>query len=52
MEEAGGMIPRVLVVQRPLDVDDVELAIAADGNVAVELADREFFDAVVVDLSL
>jgi CheY-like chemotaxis protein len=52
MEEAGGMAPRVLVVQRPLEVDGIEWAIARDGNDALDQAEREFFDTVVVDLRL
>jgi CheY-like chemotaxis protein len=52
MEEAGGMVPRVLVVQRPLDVEDVEIAVALDGPEAITRAASEPFDALLVDLSL
>ncbi|HTL85325.1 MAG TPA: response regulator [Acidimicrobiia bacterium] len=52
MEEAGGMVPRVLVVQRPPDVDDVEVAIALDGPEAITRATTEAFDALLLDLSL
>src|SRR5438552_3283477 len=46
------VVPRVLVVQRGLDVDGVEQAIAPDGDAALDLLDREPFDAVVLDLAL
>ena len=46
------MVPRVLVVQRPLDIDDVEIAIALDGPEAITRAACEPFDALVIDLSL
>jgi DNA-binding response OmpR family regulator len=46
------MAARVLAVQQRLDVDDVEWAIAPDGETACSWADRDAFDTVVVDLSL
>jgi DNA-binding response OmpR family regulator len=51
MEESA-VVPRVLVVQRGLDVDDVEQAVAPDGDAALALLDAETFDAVVIDLAL
>jgi DNA-binding response OmpR family regulator len=51
MEEFA-VVPRVLVVHRGLDVDDVEQAVAPDGDAALALLDAEPFDAVVVDLGL
>jgi CheY-like chemotaxis protein len=44
--------PRVLVVQQRPDVDDVEWAVAPDGETAVAQLREEPFDAVLVDLSL
>ena len=46
------MVPRVLVVQRPFDVEDVEIAIAVDGPEAITRAATEPFDALLIDLSL
>ena len=46
------MAPRVLVVQRELEIDGVEQAVVADGEAALALLDREPFDAVVVDTAL
>jgi CheY-like chemotaxis protein len=43
---------RILVVQRPLDVDGVDQHIAADGDAALGLVEEQSFDAVVLDLSL
>jgi DNA-binding response OmpR family regulator len=42
----------VLVVQRPLDVDDVEQTVAPDGDTAMAIFDAAPFDAIVVDLGL
>ena len=46
------MAARVLAVQRALDVDDVEWAVAPDGETACSWAERDVFDTVVIDLSL
>jgi DNA-binding response OmpR family regulator len=46
------VVPRVLVVQRDLDIDGIEQAVAPDGDTAVALLDTEQFDAVVLDLDL
>ena len=46
------MAARVLVVQHSPDVDGVEWAVAADGPGALERAETEPFDAVIVDTSL
>ncbi len=47
------MAPRVLVVHKRLDLGaDVEQVVAGDGDAALDLAVREPFDAVVVDLRL
>ena len=46
------MAPRVLAVQRPLELDGIDWEVAADGNAAIDLAERELFDTAVVDLSL
>lgn len=46
------MVPRVLAIQTTIDVEDVELAVAADGPAALSYLDREPFDAVVIDLAL
>ena len=51
MEESA-VVPRVLVVQRGLDVDNVEQAVAVDGDAALALLDAQSFDAVVLDLHL
>jgi CheY-like chemotaxis protein len=50
-------VPRVLMVQRDLcndcpDLEDVEPAIAADGETALSWLRRERFDAVLLDLRL
>ena len=45
-------MPRVLVVQRDLDVEGVERAVAPDGETALGLLSHDDFDALVVDLSL
>jgi CheY-like chemotaxis protein len=44
--------PRVLVVERGLDLGDVEQTVAPDGESALALLAHEAFDAVVLDLSL
>ena len=46
------MTPRVLMVQRGPDLEDVEPVIAGDGDAALRLLRRERFDAVIVDLGL
>lgn len=51
------MVPRVLMVQRDLsfdgpDLEDIEPAIAPDGETALGVLRRERFDAVLVDLRL
>ena len=51
------MVPRVLMVQRDLyfdgpDLEDLEPAIAADGETALSWLRRERFDAVLLDLRL
>jgi DNA-binding response OmpR family regulator len=46
------VVPRVLAIQAAIDVDGVELAVAADGPGALASLDREPFDAVVIDLAL
>ena len=56
------MVPRVLMVRRDLEldepdldepvVDEIEPAIAPDGDTALAMLRREHFDAVLVDLAL
>jgi CheY-like chemotaxis protein len=51
------VVPRVLMVQRDLyfdgpDLEDLEPAVAADGETALSWLRRERFDAVLVDLRL
>ncbi len=46
------MAPRVLMVQRGPDLEDVEPVIAGDGDAALGLLRRERFDALIVDLGL
>src|SRR5258708_4586412 len=55
----SGMVPRVLMVRRDVeleldgpDFDEVEPAIAPDGEAALAMLRREHFDAVLVDLAL
>jgi CheY-like chemotaxis protein len=50
MEEVCAVAPRVLVIQRAFDVEGVEQVVAPDGEAAVALLQREWFDAVFVDL--
>ena len=44
------MAPRVLVIQRGLEFDGIEQVVAPDGEAAVALLQREWFDAVLLDL--
>ena len=44
------MAPRVLVIETALDLDGVEQVVAPNGEAAVGLLQREWFDAVVLDL--
>jgi CheY-like chemotaxis protein len=46
------VVPRLLAVQQAVDVWDVEQAVVTDGEAALELLDRERFDAVLLDLNL
>jgi CheY-like chemotaxis protein len=46
------VVPRVLVVQRELEIDGVEQAVVPDGEAALALLAREPFDAVFVDTAL
>jgi len=46
------VVPRVLMVQQGLAIDEVETVVATDGDAALALAAREPFDAVLVDLRL
>ncbi len=46
------MVARVLVVVGGSVPDDVERAVAPDGDAALALLDREPFDTVLVDLAL
>ena len=43
-------MPRVLVIENGLELDGVEQVIAPDGEAAVALLQREWFDAVILDL--
>src|SRR5437763_16635179 len=46
------MVPRVLVVQTAHDLEEVEQVVAPDGEAALGLLQRQWFDAVVLDLAL
>jgi DNA-binding response OmpR family regulator len=42
--------PRVLVVEPRFELEGVEQVVAPDGEAAVALLQREWFDAVIIDL--
>jgi len=42
--------PRVLVVEPRFELDGIEQVVAPDGEAAVALLQREWFDAVIIDL--